>query len=209
MTLQSVESKFYTSYCLMLEQLSATTFRSRLLNLFRKRSLVFQGNFSFLVQSRRFFQQLPLLGEVRHGQEQNLIFEGLPAATHVWILRGEEQLPSLKATFVSPYPVVKQDEEACVLTINGRYVTVSIDGLKRAYILAEGATCEDQQQPRMYAKMLCEISSTTREVYAMMSEFGLLNSSFCELEHISKSCLNYHISIRCLSSKDSSAVQMK
>ncbi|KZC14551.1 hypothetical protein WN55_07284 [Dufourea novaeangliae] len=92
----------------------------------------------FVSRSQNHFAKLNPVNGSRHSHKQSFVFKDLRTASHVFI-RTDAAKTILQPPYKGPYAVVRRGDENCVVNIRGKDVTVSIDRLKPAYIIAEGA----------------------------------------------------------------------
>ncbi|KYN05201.1 hypothetical protein ALC62_03908 [Cyphomyrmex costatus] len=97
---------------------------------------------NFVRELRKHFSELRPVDGTRHGERRAFVFKDLTRAEQVFIRRDAQKV-MLQAPYDGPYAVVSRDEKVFVVLVQGKKVTISVDRLKPAYILAESMT-EDE-----------------------------------------------------------------
>ncbi|XP_025832231.1 uncharacterized protein LOC112904996 [Agrilus planipennis] len=101
----------------------------------------------FVKELRTIQQQLRPTQERRHGDRKTFIFKDLGTTNQVFIRRGGPK-ESLQQPYEGPYAVVQRADKTFVVNVKGRDVTVSVDRLKPAYVIAEPpATSRNEDIP--------------------------------------------------------------
>ena len=91
---------------------------------------------SFIDELRRHFRSLQAVPALRQGTKATFVYKELLSASHVFIRRDAVKL-SLQQPYEGPFAVVKRTDKFFVINIRGKDVTVSIDRLKPAFLLAD------------------------------------------------------------------------
>jgi len=96
---------------------------------------------NFVKELRRHFDDLRPVDGTRHGERRPFVFKDLKTANQVFVRR-----EGPKAMLQSPYdgPVVKRDDKNLIIRVHGKEVTVSIDQVKPAYLIAKSLTDADE-----------------------------------------------------------------
>ncbi|XP_033222559.1 uncharacterized protein LOC117176428 [Belonocnema kinseyi] len=84
-----------------------------------------------------YFQQLRPISGTRHGQKAVFLYKDLVTWTHVLRRVDTTFKKSLEDPYEGPYPVVSRTDKTFVITVDGINITVSMDRLKPAYIIAD------------------------------------------------------------------------
>ncbi|XP_041981634.1 uncharacterized protein LOC121735033 [Aricia agestis] len=92
----------------------------------------------FIANLRKFSAKLQPSPPSRHSKENIFIYKDLKTAEQVF-LRDDTVRPALQPPYTGPYPVVERGDKNFKLLIKGKVVSVSIDRLKPAYILADSS----------------------------------------------------------------------
>ncbi|XP_071653062.1 uncharacterized protein [Temnothorax longispinosus] len=97
----------------------------------------------FAGELRRQFEELRPIDGARHGERKPFVFRDLATAEHVFV-RHDGPRAMLQAPYDGPYAVVNRGEKVFVVRMHGKEISISVDRLKPAYILAE----ESSELPR-------------------------------------------------------------
>ncbi|CAF4940455.1 unnamed protein product [Pieris macdunnoughi] len=89
----------------------------------------------FVSRLRNKMQELKPTPVVRHGATPVFVSKDLQTASHVF-LRQDAVRKLLQAPYVGPCKVIKRGDKTFVIEFNGKVVTVSVDGVKPAFILS-------------------------------------------------------------------------
>lgn len=100
----------------------------------------------FVGRLRNFSAKLQPSPVSRHSKDKIFLYKDLKSAEQVF-LRNDTIRPALQPPYTGPYPVLERGDKIYKLLIKGKEVTVSIDRLKPAYILADPSTISDSSEP--------------------------------------------------------------
>ena len=100
----------------------------------------------FVRNLRETFQNLKPVPIPRHGEKKIFIFKDLHTAEKVFVRRGITT-KSLQPTYEGPFPVMKRSDKTFDVIMNDRNVTMSIDRLKPAYVIAEEENAAQPIEP--------------------------------------------------------------
>ncbi|XP_025266774.1 uncharacterized protein LOC112638775 [Camponotus floridanus] len=89
----------------------------------------------FIKELRRRFDELRPVASIPHGEYKSFVFRDLRTTRHVFV-RHDGPKSILQPPYNGPYEVISRTAKTFVVRIQGKDVTVSIDRLKPAYILA-------------------------------------------------------------------------
>ncbi|XP_025262992.1 uncharacterized protein LOC112637441 [Camponotus floridanus] len=90
----------------------------------------------FVKELRQHLRELRPTKVSRHGTGKTFVFKDLATSEEVFVRHDSLKQP-LQQPYDGPYKVIKRAEKTFVVCMNGRDVTVSIDRLKPAYIMAD------------------------------------------------------------------------
>lgn len=91
----------------------------------------------YIARLRKFAYNLTPVPASRHTSNRRVfVYKDLKTASHV-LLRDDTSHPPLQPAYTGPYEVVERGDKVFKLKVNGKCVTVSIDRIKPAYILAD------------------------------------------------------------------------
>ncbi|XP_063370708.1 uncharacterized protein LOC134659031 [Cydia amplana] len=91
----------------------------------------------YVARLRKFAHDLTPVPASRHTSNRRVfIYKDLKTASHV-LLRDDACHPPLQPAYTGPYEVLEKSDKVFKLRVNGKSVTVSIDRIKPAYILAD------------------------------------------------------------------------
>lgn len=93
------------------------------------------GAATFIQTLREHLRSLRPTAGSRHGTRSPFMFKDLATTSHVFVRRGGP-LQLLQPPYEGPYAVVTRKERTFVVDIRGHHVTVSVERLKPAYVLA-------------------------------------------------------------------------
>jgi len=96
---------------------------------------------SIVGKLRRIMQSLQLTMS-RHGKKATFVFKEMAHTKKVFV-RQDIPTRTLQPPYEGPYEVVSRNDKTFRIRINGRIVTVSMDRLKPAFIMAE-----DEEEPK-------------------------------------------------------------
>ena len=98
----------------------------------------------YVKELREHFRELRPIPGTRHGERRTFVFKELATASHVFI-RHDASKRMLQQPYDGPYEVIARNDKTFIVNVRGREVTVSIERLKPAYIIAEdvGLPTED------------------------------------------------------------------
>lgn len=94
---------------------------------------------NFINKLRNHFSALNPINASHHSVKRTFIFKDLSTTTHVFI-RTDSAKTILQPPYEGPYAVVHRGDKTFTLNIRNKHVTVSIERLKPAYVLAEDTT---------------------------------------------------------------------
>lgn len=97
----------------------------------------------FTTRLRKFTNTLRPSPTSRHNKEKVFVFKDLATCEHVF-LRDDTSHGSLKPAYTGPYRVLERGTKVFKLLIKNKNVTVSIDRLKPAYMLADNSLNKEQ-----------------------------------------------------------------
>lgn len=100
----------------------------------------------FTARLREFATTIQPQPASRHCKKSIFVFKDLATSTHVFLRHDAHRRP-LQPAYTGPHRVLERDEKVFKIMMNGKILTVSIDRLKPAYILAETPTENSRQQP--------------------------------------------------------------
>ena len=100
----------------------------------------------FTARIRRFARNLQPTPASRHNRTTIFVFKDLQTTDHVF-LREDALRGSLQPAYTGPHKVLQRGDKVFKILFKGREVTVSIDRLKPAYILADKADPEEVTPP--------------------------------------------------------------
>ncbi|XP_025263430.1 uncharacterized protein LOC112637596 [Camponotus floridanus] len=122
----------------------------------------------FVKELRQHLRELRPTKVSRHGTGKTFVFKDLATSEEVFIRHDGLKQP-LQQPYDGPYKVIKRAEKTFVVRINGRDVTVSIDRLKPAYIMADdpvvsqdGSNVEDAPGPSGKDTVITDLPDTQR-----------------------------------------------
>lgn len=90
----------------------------------------------FIKDLRHHIQQIRPVNGTRHGEKKNFVFKDLATTEYVFI-RHDGPKNGIQMPYDGPYRVISRNEKTFVIDINKKKVTVTIDRLKPAYIMAD------------------------------------------------------------------------
>lgn len=85
---------------------------------------------------RQHVEKLRPINGSRHGERRTFVFKDLATTSNVFVRHDGPKSP-LQLPYDGPFKVVSRAEKAYKINMNGREVTVSIDRLKPAYVMAD------------------------------------------------------------------------
>lgn len=100
----------------------------------------------FMTRLRLITKTLQPQPAARHCKKSIFIFKDLTTTTHVY-LREDAVKGALQPAYTGPHQVLKRNDKVFTLMIKGKPVSVSIERLKPAYILTDGAYPKDDVPP--------------------------------------------------------------
>ncbi|XP_063547679.1 uncharacterized protein LOC134755131 [Cydia strobilella] len=90
----------------------------------------------YVARLHQFAHDLAPVPASRHTSNRRVfVYKDLKTASHV-LLRDDASYPPLQPAYTGPYEVLERSDKVFTLRVNGKSVTVSIDRIKPAYILA-------------------------------------------------------------------------
>ncbi|KAJ8909622.1 hypothetical protein NQ315_002090, partial [Exocentrus adspersus] len=92
------------------------------------------------------FEDVRPTSSPRHGERRTFIFKDLTTTNQVFVRRDAPKGP-LQMVYDGPYQVLRHGPKTFTIAINGREVTISIDRLKPAYIIADDPTEQPEVAP--------------------------------------------------------------
>lgn len=102
----------------------------------------------FVKELRQHLRSLRPSDGTRHGTKKTFVFKDLATTDQVFLRRDSPKQP-LQQPYDGPYTVVRRSDKTFVININGRDVTVSVDRLKPAYVIADHpSTIRDNSENR-------------------------------------------------------------
>ncbi|XP_059046725.1 uncharacterized protein LOC131842210 [Achroia grisella] len=93
----------------------------------------------FSTRLRQFAAKLQPSPATHHKKDRIFIYKDLASSSHVF-LRDDSVRGALQPPYSGPYEVLERGDKIFKLLVKGKPVTVSIDRLKPAYILADPST---------------------------------------------------------------------
>ncbi|XP_033225698.1 uncharacterized protein LOC117178376 [Belonocnema kinseyi] len=90
----------------------------------------------FVEEMKRHFHNLKKVPGFRHGKRYTLVFQDLKTCDHVFV-RHQGIKKVLQMPYDGPFAVISRPDKTFKVIINGKDVTLSIDRLKLACIIAE------------------------------------------------------------------------
>ncbi|XP_025264283.1 uncharacterized protein LOC112637844 [Camponotus floridanus] len=140
----------------------------------------------FIKELRQHLRELRPTKVSRHGTGKTFIFKDLATSEEVFVRHDGLKQP-LQQPYDGPYKVIKRAEKTFVVRMNGRDVTVSIDRLKPAYIMAndpvvsqDGNNEEDVPGPSEKGTVITDLPDTQKHTHLKST---LENST----KHVTKS----------------------
>ncbi|XP_018323113.1 uncharacterized protein LOC108735597 [Agrilus planipennis] len=111
-------------------------------------SNIYKDASEFVQELRRIQQNLRPTEERHHEDKKTFIFKDLLTTNQVFVRRGGVK-ETLQQPYEGPFAVVQRAEKTFIVNIRGRNVTVSVDRLKHAYVLAEppSTTTREEETP--------------------------------------------------------------
>ncbi|KAF0761565.1 Integrase catalytic domain-containing protein, partial [Aphis craccivora] len=96
----------------------------------------FENAAKFIKDLRHQIRQIQLVNGTCHGEKKNFIFKDLATSKQVFI-RHDGPKNCLQMPYDGPYPVVSRNRKTFCIDVKGKKITVSIDRLKPAIIIAD------------------------------------------------------------------------
>ncbi|CAK9804112.1 Transposon Tf2-11 polyprotein [Anthophora plagiata] len=123
----------------------------------------------FIHRLRNHFSKLSPTNASHHSVNRTFIFKDINTSTHVFI-RTDSAKTILQPAYEGPYAVVRRGDKTFVVNIKGKEVTVSIERLKPAYILAENIPNPTIQQEQPVTR--ANITDNTPQVHPRVTRSG-------------------------------------
>lgn len=96
----------------------------------------FENAAEFIKDLRHQIRQIQPVNGTCHGEKKNFIFKDLATSKQVFI-RHDGPKNCLQMPYDGPYPVVSRNRKTFCIDVKGKKITVTIDRLKPAYIIAD------------------------------------------------------------------------
>lgn len=102
----------------------------------RNDDVKFENAAEFVRDLRHQIRQIKPVNGTCHGEKKNFIFKDLATSQQVFI-RHDGPKNCLQMPYDGPYPVVSRNKKTFCINVKGKKITVTIDRLKPAYIIAD------------------------------------------------------------------------